>query len=173
MSNHYNNNDETWMRRAMMLAECAETEGEVPIGAVLVINDEILGEGWNCSIGRHDPTAHAEIMALRQGGQRASNYRLLNAALYVTLEPCVMCVGAMIHSRISCLVFGARDEKTGAAGSVLDIFAHPSINHRIMLTGGVLEQECSAQLNNFFCRRRVQHKKHRLKLKIRPPNELT
>ncbi len=105
-------------------------EGEVPVGAVLVHNNQVIGEGWNRPIGRHDPTAHAEIMALRQGGLVLQNYRLLDTTLYVTLEPCVMCSGAMVHSRIGTLVFGARDEKTGAAGSLMDVLGHPGMNHR-------------------------------------------
>lgn len=158
--------DEFWMRHALMLAGRAEAEGEVPVGAVLVLNDDIIGEGWNRSIGHHDPIAHAEIMALRQGGRRAGNYRLLSAAMYVTLEPCVMCAGAMIYARIGRLVFGARDEKTGAAGSLLDVLGHPGMNHRIRLTGGVLTQACSAQLSDFFRRRRAQQRAHRLALKL-------
>lgn len=161
--------DEVWMRHALMLAARAQAEGEVPVGAVLVLNGAIIGEGWNRSIGHHDPTAHAEIMALRQGGQQAGNYRLLNATLYVTLEPCVMCAGAMIHARIGRLVFGARDEKTGAAGSLMDIIGHPGMNHRIALTGDVLAQACSAQLSEFFRHRRAQHKAQRQALK--PPND--
>lgn len=107
----------------------APEEGEVPVGAVLVHNNQVIGEGWNRPIGRHDPTAHAEIMALRQGGLVLQNYRLLDTTLYVTLEPCVMCSGAMVHSRIGTLVFGARDEKTGAAGSLMDVLGHPGMNH--------------------------------------------
>ncbi|CUX96741.1 tRNA adenosine(34) deaminase TadA [Candidatus Doolittlea endobia] len=148
--------DEVWMRHALMLAGRAEAEGEVPVGAVLVLNGVIIGEGWNCSIGHHDPTAHAEIIALRQGGAQISNYRLLKAILYVTLEPCVMCAGAMIHARIGRLVFGARDEKTGAAGSITDVFSHPRINHQVEITGDVSAQVCAAQINNFFRRRRAQ-----------------
>ncbi|MGM3312391.1 tRNA adenosine(34) deaminase TadA, partial [Enterobacter hormaechei subsp. steigerwaltii] len=106
-------NHEYWMRHALVLAQRAWEEGEVPVGAVLVHNNQVIGEGWNRPIGRHDPTAHAEIMALRQGGLVLQNYRLLDTTLYVTLEPCVMCSGAMVHSRIGTLVFGARDEKTG------------------------------------------------------------
>ena len=102
----------------------------MPVGAVLVHNNQVIGEGWNRPIGRHDPTAHAEIMALRQGGLVLQNYRLLDTTLYVTLEPCVMCSGAMVHSRIGTLVFGARDEKTGAAGSLMDVLGHPGMNHR-------------------------------------------
>lgn len=158
--------DEIWMRHALMLAGRAEAEGEVPVGAVLVLNGAIIGEGWNRSIGHHDPTAHAEIMALRQGGRQAGNYRLLKATLYVTLEPCVMCAGAMIHARIGRLVFGARDEKTGAAGSLMDVLGHPGMNHRIELTGDVLAQACATQLSDFFRRRRAQQKAQRQALKL-------
>lgn len=158
--------DEIWMRHALMLAGRAEAEGEVPVGAVLVLNGAIIGEGWNRSIGHHDPTAHAEIMALRQGGQQAGNYRLLKATLYVTLEPCVMCAGAMSHARIGRLVFGARDEKTGAAGSLMDVLGHPGMNHRIELTGDVLAQVCATQLSDFFRRRRAQQKAQRQALKL-------
>lgn len=110
----------------------------------------MIGEGWNRPIGRHDPTAHAEIMALRQGGLVLQNYRLLDTTLYVTLEPCVMCSGAMVHSRIGTLVFGARDEKTGAAGSLMDVFGHPGMNHQVKTIGGVLAPECSGLLSDFF-----------------------
>ena len=110
-------NDAYWMKQALALAQKAWEQGEVPVGAILVLDDEVIGQGWNRPITRHDPTAHAEIMALQQGGQIGQNYRLLNATLYVTLEPCVMCAGAMVHSRIKRLVYGASDLKTGAAGS--------------------------------------------------------
>ena len=118
---------EYWMRHALTLAKRAWDEREVPVGAVLVHNNRVIGEGWNRPIGRHDPTAHAEIMALRQGGLVMQNYRLIDATLYVTLEPCVMCAGAMIHSRIGRVVFGARDAKTGAAGSLMDVLHHPGM----------------------------------------------
>lgn len=163
MSKHCS--DEFWMRHALILAEQAQAVGEVPVGAVLILNNEIIGEGWNLSIGHHDPTAHAEIIALRQGGRRIGNYRMLNAEMYVTLEACLMCTGAMIHARIGRLVFGACDEKTRAAGPFLDIFGHPWVNHRIVLTGGVLAQACSAQLSAFFQRRRMEHRENRLRLK--------
>lgn len=153
MSEHCRN--EFWMRYALLLAKRAEAKGEVPVGAVLVLNNDIIGKGWNCSISYHDPTAHAEIMALRYGGQRIDNYRLLNTTMYVTLEPCVMCIGAMIHARIGRLVFGAHDKKTGAAGSLLDVLRHPGMNHQIMLTSGVLAKACSAQLSAFFRQRRA------------------
>ncbi|CAI1652610.1 tRNA-specific adenosine deaminase [Serratia quinivorans] len=151
-------NDEYWMRQALQLALRAQEEGEVPVGALLVLDNQVIGEGWNRPIGRHDPTAHAEIMALRQGGAVLQNYRLLNATLYVTLEPCVMCAGAMVHSRIRRLVYGAADVKTGAAGSLVDILRHPGMNHQVEILSGVLAEECAATLSNFFRMRREQQK---------------
>ncbi|WP_279023822.1 tRNA adenosine(34) deaminase TadA [Gibbsiella quercinecans] len=151
-------NDEYWMRQALRLALRAQEEGEVPVGALLVLDNQVIGEGWNRPIGRHDPTAHAEIMALRQGGAVLQNYRLLNATLYVTLEPCVMCAGAMIHSRIGRLVYGAADMKTGAAGSLLDILRHPGMNHQLAITAGVLADDCAGMLSAFFRQRREQQK---------------
>ena len=151
-------NHEHWMRHALTLARRAWEEGEVPVGAVLVHNNQVIGEGWNRSIGRHDPTAHAEIMALRQGGLVLQNYRLLDSTLYVTLEPCVMCAGAMVHGRIGNLVFGARDAKTGAIGSLMDVVGHPGMNHQVMVTEGVLAEECSAMLSDFFRARRLEKK---------------
>ncbi|MGK2959932.1 MAG: tRNA adenosine(34) deaminase TadA [Candidatus Malihini olakiniferum] len=154
--------DKYWMRYAMKLAQRAQEKGEVPVGAVLILNDNLIGEGWNRPIGHHDPTAHAEIMALRQGGRVLQNYRLLNATLYVTLEPCVMCAGAIIYSRIKRLVYGANnDEKTSAAGLLIDILRHPGINHQMQITSGVLASECAQTLSNFFCLRRGQHKARR------------
>lgn len=150
--------DEYWMRQALNLALRAQEEGEVPVGALLVLDNQVIGEGWNRPIGRHDPTAHAEIMALRQGGAVLQNYRLLNATLYVTLEPCVMCAGAMVHSRIRRLVYGAADEKTGAVGSLVDILRHPGMNHQVEIVSGVLAEECAATLSNFFRMRRDQKK---------------
>lgn len=146
---------EYWMRHALMLAQRAWDEGEVPVGAVLVHNNRVIGEGWNRPIGRHDPTAHAEIMALRQGGLVLQNYRLLDTTLYVTLEPCVMCAGAMVHGRIGTLVFGARDLKTGAAGSLMDVLHHPEMNHRVEIVEGTLSDECSGMLSEFFRQRRL------------------
>ncbi|MGG7668012.1 MULTISPECIES: tRNA adenosine(34) deaminase TadA [Yersinia] len=151
-------NDEYWMRQALELAQRAQEEGEVPVGAVLVLDNQVIGVGWNRPIIHHDPTAHAEIMALRQGGQALQNYRLLNATLYVTLEPCVMCAGAMVHSRIRRLVYGADDVKTGAAGSLVDILRHPGMNHQVEITSGVLAEACSATLSAFFRQRREQQK---------------
>lgn len=154
-------NHEYWMRHALQLAQRAWDEGEVPVGAVLVHNNQVIGEGWNRPIGRHDPTAHAEIMALRQGGMVLQNYRLLDTTLYVTLEPCVMCSGAMIHSRIGTVVYGARDEKTGAAGSLLDVLRHPGMNHQVKVMGGVLAPACSEMLSDFFRMRRQQKKRQK------------
>ena len=142
------------MRHALGLARRAEQEGEVPVGAVLVKDGALIGEGWNRPIATHDPTAHAEIMALRAGGRTLSNYRLGETTLYVTLEPCVMCVGAVVHARVGRLVYGAADPKAGAAGSVADIFKADHFNHRVAVAGGVLAEECGAMLTAFFRARR-------------------
>ncbi|BCX88327.1 tRNA(adenine34) deaminase [Methylomarinovum tepidoasis] len=146
--------DEMWMRRALELARRAESEGEVPIGAVLVKHDRIVAEGWNRPIAACDPTAHAEIEALRAGGRALGNYRLPRTTLYVTLEPCVMCMGAIVHARIQRLVFGAADPKRGAAGSVLSLHQADFLNHRVTVTAGVLAEECAAPLRTFFAARR-------------------
>ncbi|WP_435056107.1 tRNA adenosine(34) deaminase TadA [Yersinia nurmii] len=164
-------NDEYWMRQALELAQRAQEEGEVPVGAVLVLDNQVIGVGWNRPIVHHDPTAHAEIMALRQGGQALQNYRLLNATLYVTLEPCVMCAGAMVHSRIRRLVYGANDVKTGAAGSLVDILRHPGMNHQVEITSGVLAEACSATLSTFFRQRREQQKALKLARRAAAKNE--
>ncbi|WP_228863369.1 tRNA adenosine(34) deaminase TadA [Xenorhabdus sp. PB30.3] len=156
------------MRQAMDLAMQAQAKGEIPVGALLVADNKIIAEGYNHPITDHDPTAHAEIIALRRGGTQLQNYRLLETTLYVTLEPCVMCAGAMIHGRIQRLVYGASDMKTGAAGSLIDILRHPGMNHRIEITGGVLEQECSAMLSAFFKQRREQHKESKRLKKQQP-----
>lgn len=150
--------DETWMRHALELAARAEREDdEVPVGAVLVSADgEVLGEGWNRNIAEHDPTAHAEIVAMRQAGRRLGNHRLLGATLYVTLEPCAMCAMAMVHARIARLVFGAADPKTGAAGSVFDLLADPRHNHRVVVQGGVLGAEAGARLTAYFRNKRAR-----------------
>jgi tRNA(adenine34) deaminase len=147
-------NDEGFMGRALELARQGQAEGEVPVGAVVVRGGEVIGEGWNRPIAAADPTAHAEIQALRRAAQHAGNYRLTDATLYVTLEPCAMCVGAMFHARIARVVFGARDPKTGSAGSVVDLFAEPRLNHHATLTGGVLAEESGALLGAFFAARR-------------------
>lgn len=146
--------DETWMRHALMLADRAQQQGEVPVGAVLVQQGRIVGEGWNRPIGLHDPSAHAEMIALRDGAQRLANYRVLDTTLYVTLEPCVMCAGAIVHARVSRLVFGAWDPKAGAVSSVYDVISNPRLNHRVEWQGGVLEAECAELLRSFFRSRR-------------------
>ncbi|MFC1602245.1 tRNA adenosine(34) deaminase TadA [Pseudomonadota bacterium] len=147
--------DQHWMKQAIALANHAEEQGEVPVGAIVVRDEQIIGEGWNSPISRHDPSAHAEIEALRNAGQRVGNYRLPDATLYVTLEPCVMCAGAIIHARIKRLVFGAYDPKGGAAGSVFDLLpSDDRFNHRVVCEGGVLEQMCAEQLKAFFKARR-------------------
>ena len=146
--------DEAFMRRALELARRAQEEGEVPVGAVVVLNENVLGEGWNRPITASDPTAHAEIQAMRAASSALSNYRLTGATLYVTLEPCVMCVGAMFHARIGRVVFGASDPKTGAAGSVVDLFKNEELHHHAQIQGGVLARECGALLSRFFATRR-------------------
>ena len=159
-------NDEYYMREALLLAEQAARTGEVPVGAVVVKEGEIVGRGSNAPISRHDPTAHAEIVALRDAALRIGNYRLVGCELFVTLEPCVMCVGAMFHALIARVVFGASDPKTGAAGSVINLFDElPStgtdgaifrLNHHARIEGGVLSGECGKMLSNFFAARRAQ-----------------
>lgn len=138
----------------MALASRAESFGEVPVGAVLVKDDAILSEGWNCPIARNDPSAHAEMVALRAGGQVLQNYRLLDTTLYVTLEPCVMCMGAISHARVRRIVYGATDPKRGAAGSALQLADAEFLNHRVEITGGILGEICASQLRSFFKSRR-------------------
>ena len=146
--------DDAFMRRALELARQGQAEGEVPVGAVVVLDDAIVGEGWNRPIAAADPTAHAEIQALRAAARAVGNYRLAGARLYVTLEPCAMCVGAMFHARIARVVFGARDPKTGSAGSVIDLFAETRLNHHATVLGGVLAEESGELLSAFFAARR-------------------
>jgi len=146
--------DQRWMRHALMLARRAEEAGEVPVGAVVVINDEIVAEGWNQPIRRRDPTAHAEIVALRAAAEALGNYRLPGATLYVTLEPCPMCAGAIVHARIGRVVYGATDPRAGAAGSVFDLLNSSTLNHRANVTAGVLSGECERALKDFFRTRR-------------------
>jgi tRNA(adenine34) deaminase len=142
------------MRRALELARHAENLGEVPVGAVLVAADELVAEGWNAPVERSDPTAHAEIQALRAAGGALRNYRLPGTTLYVTMEPCPMCAGALVNARVSRLVFGANDYRAGAAGTVFDIVRAPDLNHRIAVTGGILESECRSLVQDFFRARR-------------------
>jgi tRNA(adenine34) deaminase len=145
------------MRRALDLAERAAAEGEVPVGAVLVRDGQLIGEGWNCPIGTHDPSAHAEIQALRDAGARVGNYRLPDTTLYVTLEPCPMCAAALVHARVHRVVYGAADPKGGACGSVFDLLpSDERFNHQTQVTGGVLAEECSKRLRAFFRDRRSQ-----------------
>lgn len=142
------------MRHALQLAERAQAAGEVPVGAVVIKDGAVIGEGSNRPIAAHDPTAHAEIVALRAAATAVGNYRLPDTMLYVTLEPCVMCAGAIVHARVSRVVFGARDAKTGAAGGAADIFALPFLNHRVIVEGGMLAEECGRALSAFFKERR-------------------
>ena len=158
--------DEKMMRYALTLADKAEALGEIPVGAVLVDEkDNIIGEGWNLSIVQNDPTAHAEIIALRNGAKNIQNYRLLNTTLYVTLEPCTMCAGAILHSRIKRLVFGTSDYKTGAIGSRFHFFDDYKMNHTLEITSGVLAEDCSQKLSTFFQKRRAEKKIEKALLK--------
>ncbi|MHB1938905.1 MAG: tRNA adenosine(34) deaminase TadA [Acidobacteriaceae bacterium] len=146
--------DDKLMRRALALADRAREAGEVPVGAVIVRAGEIIGEGWNSPISSIDPTAHAEIRALRMAASQIGNYRLTGAVMYVTLEPCAMCAGALVHARIGRLVYGADDPLAGAAGSIFDIVRAPQLNHRMEVVAGVLREECSSRLKEFFRSRR-------------------
>ena len=148
--------DRKYMARALMLARRAEAEGEVPVGAVIVREGKVIGEGWNRPIASHDPSAHAEIVALRDAAAREGNYRLPNSTLYVTLEPCPMCAGAIIHARVAQLVFGASDPKGGAAGSVFSLLpSDHRFNHRVAVRSGTLAETCAEQLRAFFRARRA------------------
>jgi len=145
-----------FMRYALALAQQARERGEVPVGAVVVLNDAVIGEGFNQPISAHDPTAHAEIVALRDAASRIGNYRLSGAAVYVTIEPCQMCVGAMVHARIARVIYGTREPKAGAIESAMRAHEHPSLNHRMEATGGVLEAECREVMQQFFADRRLR-----------------
>lgn len=146
--------DEIYMQRALELADQAQNAGEVPVGAVLVIDETIVGEGFNQVISLSDPSAHAEAQAIRAAGQTLQNYRLVNATLYVTLEPCAMCAGMMTHARVKRLVFGATDPRTGATGTAIQVINHPSMNHVMTVEGGVLADESANKLRQFFRARR-------------------
>lgn len=146
--------DVGFMHRALLLAQRAALENEVPVGALLVADGLVIGEGWNQPIARHDPTAHAEIVALRAGAQKMRNYRLGSSTLYVTLEPCAMCMGALLNARVSRVVFGAWDQKAGACGSVIDLAREPRLAHGIDVFGGVCSDESATLLRNFFAERR-------------------
>ena len=146
--------DDDWMAEALALARAAGARDEVPVGAIVVVDGAIVGRGGNAPIVGNDPTAHAEIAALREAGARLGNYRLPGSALYATLEPCAMCAGAIMHARVARLVFGARDPKSGACGSVIDLFAEPRLNHHTTVAGGVGAEACGALLSQFFAARR-------------------
>ncbi|WP_275658983.1 tRNA adenosine(34) deaminase TadA [Shewanella sp. Isolate11] len=147
-----------YMRQAIALAAKAEQAGEVPVGALLVKDDQVIAQGFNLNICQHDASAHAEMNCIRAAGQELENYRLLDTTLYVTLEPCAMCAGAMVHARVGRLVYGASDPKTGAAGSVIDLLNFDAFNHQLDVTSGVLAEECAEQLSAFFRRRRQEKK---------------
>ena len=151
--------DEDWMRKALVLADQAEAVGEVPVGAIVVLDNEVIGKGFNCPVSSCDPTAHAEIVALRDAAKNVNNYRLINAVLYVTLEPCTMCVGAIIHSRIRRLVYGANEPKAGAIESNAKLLAASYINHRVDCIGGVCALESAHKISQFFVKRRQQQRK--------------
>ncbi|HXG54198.1 MAG TPA: tRNA adenosine(34) deaminase TadA [Vicinamibacterales bacterium] len=148
--------DSQFMRDALALAHQAREQGEVPVGAVVVLNGAVIGEGFNQPISTNDPTAHAEIVALRDAARRLGNYRLTGAAMYVTIEPCQMCVGAMVHARIARVVYGTREPKAGAIESAMRAHEHPSLNHRMDAAGGILEAECRDVMQQFFAERRLR-----------------
>lgn len=148
-----------WMQHALELASRAESEGEVPVGAIVVYQEQVIGEGWNRPIIDNDPTAHAEIMALRSAAKNINNYRLLDTTLYVTLEPCIMCTGAIIHSRVKRVVYGATDPKAGAADSAFNILGTDCLNHKVHVDSGILDTECSQLLTEFFRNKRKDKKR--------------
>jgi tRNA(adenine34) deaminase len=150
--------DQQWMTKALELAVKAELAGEVPVGAVIVKDGQLIAEGYNQMISLNDPSAHAEMQAVRLAGCRLQNYRLTDCTLYVTLEPCSMCAGMLVHSRVARLVYGASDYKTGAAGSIMNVVQHPDLNHQLEVTGGVLHEQCAAMLSAFFKKRRQEKK---------------
>ena len=146
--------DEKWMQLAILEANIAKDKGEVPVGSILVQNNQIISKAHNCPISKNDPTAHAEIEVLRKAGEKLNNYRLPQTTLYVTLEPCAMCLGAMIHARIERVVFGASDPKSGVCGSTINLSSESIFNHQILVSGGVLEHDCKNILQSFFKLRR-------------------
>ena len=147
---------ERWMRLALKQAEEAAQNDEVPVGAIIVYQNEIIGEGWNQPISSHDPTAHAEIIALKNAGEKIGNYRLPESTMYVTLEPCVMCAGAIVHARIARLVYAVNDEKTGACGSVYNLVQAEELNHHVEVEKGILERQCQALIQDFFKEKRLR-----------------
>lgn len=150
--------DEYWMLEALKRADIAEQHGEIPVGAIVVKNNQIIAEGFNRSITDNDPSAHAEMIAIRGAGHVLKNYRMLECTLYVTLEPCPMCAGLLVHSRIKRVVFGAADTKTGSAGSIMDLTRHEKLNHQLEVTSGVLAAQCGDKISSFFKMRRAQIK---------------
>ena len=150
------NDDAKWMQRAFELAQTAKEHDEVPVGAIIVHEDQIIGEGWNRPISSNDPTAHAEIIALRDAGNNMGNYRLPGATMYVTLEPCAMCAGAMVHARLTKLVYAADDPKTGACGGVFNLLQTDELNHKVEIEKGLLEDECRSLIQNFFKEKRAK-----------------
>lgn len=162
MSDRPDLSDTHWMQQALLLSDKAEALGEVPVGALVVSGGEVIGQGWNTPITGHDPSAHAEMNALRQAAMYQQNYRVTDATLYVTLEPCPMCAGLLVHARVQRVVFGAFDEKTGAAGSVMNLLQHDALNHKVEISGGVLADECGQRLSDFFKRRRAEIKAAKL-----------
>jgi tRNA(adenine34) deaminase len=150
--------DEYWMAEALKRADIAKEKGEIPVGAIIVRDNQIIAEGYNLSITQNDPSAHAEMMAIRAAGKVLENYRMLDCTLYVTLEPCPMCAGLLVHSRIKRLVYGANDAKTGSAGSIMDLTRHDKLNHQVEVTAGILAELCSNKLSEFFKMRRAQIK---------------
>ena len=153
---HYT--DQDWMIYALSLADKAEVLGEIPVGAVIVKDNKIVGEGWNLSIVDHNACAHAEIIAIGQAGSTLQNYRLIDCTLYVTLEPCPMCAGAIVHARLKRLVYGAGDYKTGAAGTVFDLVCNEQLNHQVELSSGIYAEDCANKISDFFKRRRKEKK---------------
>lgn len=149
------NREVMWMAKALELARQAEAIGEVPVGAVIVLNDQIIGEGWNQPISSNDPSAHAEVIALRDAGNKINNYRLVNATMYVTLEPCLMCAGALIHARIARLVYAVADPKSGACGSMFNLLDTDKLNHKVEIRKGVREDECRSLIRDFFKEKRT------------------
>ncbi len=148
--------DAKWMQRAFELADEAKSQGEVPVGAIVVHKDKIIGEGYNQPISSNDPTAHAEINALRDAGNKLGNYRLADTTMYVTLEPCAMCAGAIVHARITKLVYAADDPKTGACGSVFNLLQSNELNHKVEIEKGIMEKECCSLIQTFFKEKRVK-----------------
>lgn len=155
------NTDQYFMQQAFTLAQQAEQYNEIPVGAVVVHQGKVIGEGFNQSIMLNDPSAHAEMLAIRQAGKYLNNYRLLDCTLYVTLEPCPMCAGLLVHSRIKRLVYASSDLKTGAAGSIFNLVCNEQLNHQVEVTGGIMQDQCSQLLSSFFKRRRTEKKQQR------------